>query len=158
MCLSIHKPNCFYELNWLYQLNVPAQCNVIVSTVRAPPVSARRYCSPPFWWTRPRQQPFSVEPHLRGVWPISLPSCLRLVKEKEKTPQTVYFSQRSYLGGEKEPSPGAYVAWNASGGRVTPSARFLHLVCWLQSIRAGWLDRRGLWGHCVCLWRDALSE
>lgn len=68
---------------------------------------------------------------------------------------SLYFSQLSYFGGEKEPSLGAYLAWNASGGRVTLSARFLHLVCWSRSVRAGWLDRRGLWGHCVCMERCA---
>lgn len=38
---------------------------------------------------------------------------------------------------------------------MTLSARFLHLVLWSRSIRAGWLDRRGLWGHCVCMERCA---
>lgn len=86
-----------------------------------------------------------------SVWCLTyfLPVCLVCVKEKKNTNGVTVFQSARLFWGEKEQSPGTYVAWNVSGGRVTLSARFLHLVCWLQSVRAGWLDRRGLWGHCV---------
>lgn len=74
---------------------------------------------------------------------------------KKSTNGITVFESAQLFWGAKEPSVGAYVAWNASGGRVTLSAPFLHLVCWSQSVRAGWLDRRGQQGHCVCAERCA---
>lgn len=79
-----------------------------------------------------------------------------VLKKKNKTNGVTVFQSAQLFWGEKEPSSGAYLAWNASGGRVTLSARFLHLVCWVQSIRVGWLDRRGATGSlCVCMERCA---
>lgn len=108
----------------------------------------------PLQWTRPPQQPFSVEPHLCGVWPIFCKLALYVQIKKKKLTVCLYFSQLSY-GAQKEQSLGTYLAWNASGGRVTLSARFLHLVCRSRSLRADWLYRRGLRGHCVCTERCA---
>lgn len=46
--------------------------------------------------------------------------------------------------------------WNPSGEGMTLSVCLLHLVCMSGSIRAGWLFRRGLRGHCV--WAERCTE
>lgn len=79
-------------------------------------------------------------------------------KKRKNTNGVTVFLSAQLFWGEKEQSSGAYVAWNASGGRVTLSARFLHLVAWSASVRAGWLDRRGAVGQCVCVCVEAIQR
>lgn len=54
----------------------------------------------PLQWTRPPQQPFSVEPHLCGVWPIFCKLALYVQKKKKKT-NCVSVFQSAQLWGAK---------------------------------------------------------
>lgn len=128
----------------------------IVSIVRAPPFSAQRYCSPSVPVNTPSTA--AIFSWTTSAWCLTYfqRACWSKKKKKKDTNGVTVFQSAQLFWGEKEPSSGAYLAWNASGGRVTLSARFLHLVCWVQSIRAGWLDRRGATGSlCVCMERCA---